>query len=102
MNVAVGNNTTSTLADIADTILASARARREYDEVIPQLADRYDLDANSGISWKEVVFEKLNAQAVDENTVLNNPQRYTSTPQTVTPQMIQIQTVITEIGRAHV
>ena len=56
--MAVGNTLTGSLSDSLDTIVASARARREYDGVIPQLVDRVDLAPNTGTSWKEVLFEQ--------------------------------------------
>lgn len=94
--MSVGNTTTSVLSDSLDVIVASARARREYEAVVPQLVDRVDLDANTGTSWKEVLFESLNAQAITENTVLDNPQQYDDSAITITPQMVQIQTFITD------
>lgn len=94
--MATGYNTTGVLSDSLDQIVASARSRREYEGVIPQLVDRVDLDANTGTSWKEVLFEQLNAQAITENTVLDNPQQYDDSAITITPQMVQIQTFITD------
>lgn len=91
-----GNTTTGVLAASLDSIVASARSRREYEGVIPQLVDRVDLKQNSGISYKEVLFEKLSAQAITENTVLDNPQQYDDSSITITPQMVQIQTFITD------
>lgn len=91
-----GYTTTNVLDNSLDTIVASARSRREYEAVVPQLMDRVDLDPNSGTSWKEVLFEQLNAQAITENTVLDNPQQYDDSAITITPQMVQIQTFITD------
>ena len=75
----VGNTITGSLADSLDTMVASARSRREYDAVIPQLVDRVDLDANTGLDWKEALFEQLEAQAVTEqdrkSTRLNSSHR---------------------------
>jgi hypothetical protein len=94
--MATGNTTTGVLDASLDTIVASARSRREYEGVVPQLVDKVTLDANTGLSWKEVVFEQLNAQAITENTVLNNPQQYEDSSFSITPQMVQIQTFITD------
>ena len=91
-----GNTTTGVLSNSLDSIVASARARREYEGVVPQLVDRVDLTPNSGTSWKEVLFEQLNAQAITENTVLDNPQQYDDSAITIIPQMVQIQTFITD------
>ncbi len=94
--MATGITTTGVLSDSLNSIVASARSRREYEAVIPQLVDRVDLDANTGVSWKEVLFEQIDAQSVTETTNLDNPQRFDDSSLTITPQMIQIQTVITD------
>lgn len=96
-----GETTTLVLTDSLDTIVASARSRREYDAVIPQLVDRVDLDANTGLSWKEVLFEQLNAQAVTETTVLDNPQQYEDSAITIQPQMVQLMTFISDKTRRN-
>ena len=92
----VGNTLTGSLSDSLDTIVASARSRREYDGVVPQLVDRVDLTPNTGLSWKEVLFAQLEAQAITEQTVLDNPQQYDDSAITITPQMVQIQTFISD------
>jgi hypothetical protein len=79
-----------------DTIQAAARSRRQFDGVIPQLVDRIELDKNTGTSWREVLLSNLTAQAVTENTVLDNPQQYDDSAITITPEMVQIQTFITD------
>lgn len=99
--MAVGNTTTGSLADSLDTIVASARSRREYDAVVPQLVDRVDLTEGTGTAWKEVLFEALNAQAITENTVLDNPQQYDDSAITITPQMVQLQTFISDKVRRN-
>ena len=92
----VGDSTTTALAESLDTIGASARSRREFDGVVPQLVDRVDLDNNTGTGWKEVLFEQLNAQAITESTRNENPQLYDDSAITITPQMVQISTFITD------
>ena len=99
--MAVGNTLTGTLADSLDTIVASARSRREFDGVVPQLVDRVDLDANSGLDWKETLFEQLEAQAITEQTELDNPQAYSDSAITIRPQMVQIQTFISDKVRRN-
>ena len=93
--MAAGNTTTGSLADSLDTIQAAARSRRQFDGVMPQLVDRVELDANTGTSWREILLANLSAQAVTENTVLDNPQQYDDSAITITPEMVQIQTFIT-------
>src|SRR3990167_963604 len=99
--MAVGNTLTGPLADSLDTIVASARSRREFDGVVPQLVDRVDLDANSGLDWKETLFEQLEAQAITEQTELDNPQAYSDSAITIRPQMVQIQTFISDKVRRN-
>ena len=94
--MAAGNTTTGSLADSLDTIAAAARSRRQFDGVMPQLVDRVELDSNTGTVWKEVLLANLAAQAVIENTVLDNPQQYDDSAITITPEMVQIQTFITD------
>ena len=96
-----GNTTTTVLDASLDTIVASARSRREYDAVIPQLVDRVDLKDNTGTGWKEVLFEALSAQAITESTVLDNPQQYEDSSITITPQMIQLETFISDKTRRN-
>ena len=94
--MATGNTTTGSLADSLDTIQAAARSRRQFDGVMPQLVDRVELDANTGTTWREVLLANLSAQAITENTVLDNPQQYDDSAITITPEMVQIQTFITD------
>ena len=94
--MAAGNTTTGSLADSLDTIQAAARSRRQFDGVIPQLVDRIELDANTGTSWREILLANLSPQAITENTVLDNPQQYDDSAITITPEMVQIQTFITD------
>ena len=100
--MAAGNTTTGSLADSIDVIQASARSRRQYDGVMPQLVDRVELDANSGTAWREILIANLSAQAVTENTVLDNPQQYDDSAITITPEMIQIQTFISDKSKRNI
>ena len=100
--MATGNTTTGSLADSLDTIQAAARSRRQFDGVVPQLVDRVELDANTGTTWREILLANLTAQAVTENTVLDNPQQYDDSAITITPEMVQIQTFITDKSRRNI
>ena len=100
--MASGNTTTGSLADSIDVIQASARSRRQYDGVMPQLVDRVELDANTGTTWREILLANLSAQAVTENTVLDNPQQYDDSAITITPEMIQIQTFISDKSKRNI
>jgi hypothetical protein len=75
-------------------IVASARSTTEYQGVVNQLVDRVPLSPNTGLDWKEVLFGKLEAQAITETTINENPQRFTDSAITIRPQMVQIHTEI--------
>jgi len=94
--MATGYTTTGSLADSVDSIAASARSRRQFDGVMPQLVDRKTLEANSGTVWNEVLLGNLTAQSVTENTVLDNPQQYDDSVISITPALVQIQTFISD------
>jgi len=94
--MAVGTTITGSLADSLDAIVASARSRREYDGVVPQLVERQTLDQNTGLSWKEALFEKLAVQAVTESSDNENYQQFVDSAFTITPSMYQIVTCITD------
>lgn len=99
--MADGNTSTLVLTESLDIVAASARSRREYDGVVPQLVDRVDLSPNSGTAWREILFEQLAAQSVTESTILNNPQQYEDSAISITPQMVQIQTFISDKTRRN-
>lgn len=96
-----GYTTPTALAESLDIIAAAARSRREYDAVVPQLVDRVELDATTGTGWREVLFEQLAAQAVTSATVLDNPQQYDDSAITITLEMVQIQTFLSDKTRRN-
>ncbi len=99
--MATGDNTTIVLADSLDDISAAGRIRREFVGVIPQLVDNVTLDANSGTSWSELLYEQTSAHAVDETTMNENFQRYDDSKISITPQMIQTTTFITDKAKRN-
>ena len=94
--MAAGNTVTDSFADSIPTMIASARIVREFAGVMPNLVDRQRLDENTGTTWNEVSMSKLAAQAVTENTELDNPQQMEDTLFSVTPTVIGVHTVITD------
>lgn len=100
--MAVGNTITGSLADSLPTVIASARIVREYEGVMPQLVDKVTLGEGVGLSWNEVKYDQLSAQAVSETTVLDNPQQISDSLFTVTPTVIGIETVITDRVAARI
>ncbi len=91
-----GTTTTSALADSLNTMIASARIVREFEGVMPQLVDRVTLGTGVGLSWNEVTYAALTAQAVTETTELDNPQQLSDTLFTITPTVVGIETLITD------
>ena len=94
--MAVGNTITDSLADSVPTMIAAARIVREFAGVMPNLVDRQRLDENTGTVWNEVSMAKLSAQAVTENTELDNPQQMSDTLLSITPTVIGVHTIITD------
>lgn len=94
--MAAGNTTTQSLADSLPTVIASARIVREQAQVMTSSVDRVTLTRGTGTGWNEVSLEQLTAQAVTENTELDNPQQLEDTLFTVTPTVVGIQTLITD------
>lgn len=99
--MATGDNSTLVLADSLDSISASARSRRMYEGVVPQLVDNVTLSANSGSAWKELLYENLTASAIDETTLNENFQRYDDSALSITPQMVQITTFVTDKAKRN-
>ncbi len=97
-----GTTTTSALSDSLNVMVASARNTREYDGVMPQLVERRTLGKGTGLTWKEVTFGKLTAQAVTESTVLDNPQQLSDTALNLTPTLVGIHTFITDRVRDRI
>ncbi len=90
-----GYTGTDSLADSLETVIDSARIRREYPGQVPTLAERHDLDDNTGISWHEIEVSRLNAQGgITEATILDNPQEWSDILRTITPTITGITTFI--------
>ena len=96
-----GDNTTLVLADSLDTIAASGRSRREYEGAVPQLVETQELDPNTGTGWREVLYEQIAAQPITETTQNDNFQQYDDSAITITPQMVQIATFITDKSKRN-
>lgn len=100
--MAVGNTYTDSLADSIPEIIASARIVRENEGVVPQLVDRQRLGEGMGTTWNEISLAQLSAQAVTEQTTLDNPQQLSDTLLTVTPTVVGVETVITDRVAARI
>jgi len=91
-----GWTTTAALADSLDDISSSARITREYEGVVAKLCESQTLGAGRGLSWSELTYASLTAQAVTETTDLDNPQQISDTRQTITPTLVAIETFLTD------
>ena len=91
-----GWTTTGSLADSLDDVRSSARIVREFEGVMPQLVDKVMLGEGIGLSWQEIKYDQLVAQAVTETTELDNPQQLVDSLLTITPTVIGIETFITD------
>jgi len=99
--MAVGNTITGSLSDSLDVVVASARSTREHKGVVTQLIDRVSLSPGTGLDWKETLFAQLSAQAITEQTVMDNPQAYSDSSISIRPQMVQMQTFISDKVRRN-
>lgn len=92
----IGRTTTGALADSLPTIISAARQVSEYEGVMSQLVDKKTLGEGVGNTWNEVSYAKLTAQAVTEDTVLDNPQQLSDTLFSLTPTLSAIHTFISD------
>ncbi len=97
-----GWTTTSVLADSLDDIRSSARIVREYEGVVPQLVEKQTLGEGTGLSWQEITYAALTAQAITETTELDNPQQLSDSLVTITPAVVGVETFITDRVRARI
>ena len=85
-----GWTTTSALSDSLDDIRSSARTVREYEGVVSNLVTKETLGEGIGLSWQEITYAKLTAQAITETTDLDNPQQISDSIMTLNPKMVAI------------
>lgn len=97
-----GWTTTNSLGDSLDDVRSSARIVREFEGGMPQLVDKETLGEGIGLSWQEITYAQLTAQAVTETTELDNPQQVTDTLLTITPSVVGIETFLTDRVRARI
>ena len=100
--MATGWTTTGSLADSLDDVRSSARIVREYEGVMSQLVDKKTLGEGIGLSWQEITYAALTAQAITETTELDNPQQIADTLLTITPSVVGIETFLTDRVQARI
>jgi hypothetical protein len=97
-----GWTTTGSLADSLDDVRSSARIKREFGGVMPQLVDKATLGEGIGLSWQEITYDQLTAQAITETTELDNPQQIVDSLLTITPAVVGIETFLTDRVQARI
>jgi len=55
---------------------------------MPQLVDKQTLGEGIGLSWQEITYAQLTAQAITETTELDNPQQIADSLLTITPTVV--------------
>lgn len=101
--MATGPNTTNTFSDSLDDIRSAARVVRPYANVMGRLVDVTRLENNTGLNWKEVVLQKLNAQGITEMTDLEeNPQEIIDSLFTITPTLVGMSIFMTDLAKARI
>ena len=97
-----GWTTTPALEDSLDDVRSSARIVREFEGVVPQLVDNVTLGEGIGTAWQEIKYDQLVAQAVTENTDLDNPQQLADSLISITPTVVGIETFLTDRVKARI
>ncbi len=71
--MAGGETLVTNLTDSLNSMVAAARAVREYKGVMTNLVDKQTLDPGTGITWNEVSYAKLTASAASESEYFESP-----------------------------
>mgnify|MGYP001081422823 CR=1 FL=1 len=100
--MASGWVTTSSLSDSLDDVRSAARIVREQVGNVSKLCDQVTLGEGIGTSWQELSYAQITAQAVTENTELDNPQQFSDSLLSITPNVVGIETFITDRVKARI
>lgn len=93
--MASGDTFLTNVEDGLNTMVASARQRRQFPtNVMPRVVDRDTLTEGTGTAWREFLVENLTAQNYNEADEIDNPQQLDGSVLTATPQLVAIQTFI--------
>ncbi|MDO8673201.1 MAG: hypothetical protein Q7O66_17485 [Dehalococcoidia bacterium] len=93
--MASGETYTTNLTDSLNSLVASARAQREWKGVMTNLVDKQTLDPGTGITWNEVSYARLTASSASETDRFENPQQFSDSNFPLTPSLKVVHTVIT-------
>ena len=69
---------------------------------MPQLVEKQTLGEGMGLTWQEIKYDQLTAQAITETTELDNPQQVADSLLTVTPTVVGLETFITDRVKARI
>ena len=83
-----GESFVTNLTDSLNSMVASARAVREFKGVMTNLVDKQTLDPGTGITWNEVSYSKLTASNASETERFENPQQYVNSPCSERPAVL--------------
>lgn len=92
----VGPNTSGSLLEGLQEIIADARIRAEFTGIFARVTAKETQEEGTGLAWTRTILEKLEAQDIDENVENNNFQMFDGAQITVNPQMTQIVTKVTD------
>ncbi|MDO8673047.1 MAG: hypothetical protein Q7O66_16690 [Dehalococcoidia bacterium] len=95
--MASGETYTSTLNDSLNSMVAAARAVREFKGVMTNLVDKQTLKPGTGMTWNEASYDRLSASAASETDRYENPQQFSDSNFPVTPSLTVVHTVITDM-----
>ena len=97
--MAAGRTTTDSLTDSLPKAIVASRLVREQDGDMMSLVDRQTLGKGMGLTWHEVSYAKITAQAITRTTELDNPQQLSDTDFPLTPTMIGLHVfLLDEVG----
>jgi hypothetical protein len=94
--MAVGETTSTTLADSLPTMIADARIIREFEGVWQRTCDVRKLKEGTGVNWNEISLAQLTASDIVETTNNENPQQIADTLLQSEPTMTQIMVKVTD------
>ncbi len=92
--MASGETFVSNLTDSLNSMVASARAVREFKGVMTNLVDKQTLDPGTGTTWNEVSYARMTASSAADTERFENPQQYADTNFPLTPSLKVVHTVV--------
>jgi hypothetical protein len=97
-----GKTYTDILVESLNTVVSEARLVREFPAKMPGLVERHTLGQGMGVSWREISYAQISASSISETTEFDNPQQLSDTLFAVTPNVVGIETLITDKVRERI